>query len=120
MSETVAISVCIPAYEMGGEGANFLRHSLDILMHQSFQDFEVIVADQSSNREIEAVCDKYPKYVRHVRTSHLKHQASANTNAAVDAARGEIIKILFQDEYQEVSKEKSLKELDEEFKDVVG
>ncbi|MDG1143403.1 MAG: glycosyltransferase [Burkholderiales bacterium] len=99
MSETVAISVCIPAYEMGGEGANFLRHSLDILMHQSFQDFEVIVADQSSNREIEVVCDEYPKYVRHVRTSHLEHQASANTNAAVDAARGEIIKILFQDDF---------------------
>ena len=99
MTGLIALSVCIPAYDMGGEGPSFLRHSLDVLIRQDFRDFEIIVADQSSGIEIKAVCSEYSERVRHISTSHLAHQASANTNAAVDAACGEVVKILFQDDF---------------------
>lgn len=99
MSKFPALSICIPAYEMGGYGVSFLRHSLVSLMRQDFEDFEVVVADQSGNTAIKELCAEYSERVRHIHTYHLVRQASANTNAAVEAADGEVIKILFQDDY---------------------
>ena len=48
MTGSKELSICIPAYEMGGQGANFLRYSLDKLMRQDYRDFEVIVVDNNS------------------------------------------------------------------------
>ncbi|MEM7731721.1 MAG: glycosyltransferase [Pseudomonadota bacterium] len=100
MPETPFLSVCIPSYAMGGHGAAYLRQSLDVLSGQSFDDFEVVVADQSEDQEIADLCVEYGALnLRHMRTDQLKRQASANTNAAIDAARGEVVKVLFQDDF---------------------
>lgn len=100
MSSNPYISVCIPAYEMGGRGCEFLDHSLKVLADQDFQDFEVVVADQSEDNAIKDLCADYSGLnVKHIPTGHLKRQASANTNAAVNKSRGAVIKILFQDDF---------------------
>src|SRR6056297_1289966 len=94
------VSVCIPAYEMGGHGCEFLGHSLKVLADQEFQDFEVVVADQSEDNAIKDLCDDYSGInVRYIPTGHLRRQASANTNAAIDNSRGAVIKVLFQDDF---------------------
>ena len=100
MSAAPTISLCIPAYSMGGAGVQYLRHSLDVILKQEFLDFEVIVADQSDDALIRDLCNSLadPR-IRHIDTRHLKRQASANTNAAIDAATGEVVKILFQDDF---------------------
>lgn len=92
------LSICIPAYGMGGQGARYLRQSLDVLAGQSLADFEVVVADQSDDDAVAAVCAGYG-FVRHIWTRDLPRQGSANTNAAMQAARGEVLKILFQDDF---------------------
>ncbi|PHO04202.1 glycosyl transferase [Rhodobacteraceae bacterium 4F10] len=100
------LSVCIPTYEMGGNGARFLEESLQKLDKQEFRDFEVVVSDQSSDTAIQNVCQNWNNRlaVRHVWNRHGKRQASANVNFAMDAASGEILKILFADDYLSDSK----------------
>jgi len=100
MSDTPYISVCIPAYAMGGRGLEFLNHSLKVLSDQDFHAFEVVIADQSEDDAIKNLCDNYSGLnVKHIPTGHLKRQASANTNAAVNNSRGEVVKVLFQDDF---------------------
>ena len=53
------ISVCIPAYEMHGEGSKFLKRSFDVLKEQTFKDFEVVVSDNSEDDAIKNLCREY-------------------------------------------------------------
>jgi glycosyltransferase involved in cell wall biosynthesis len=95
------LSLCIPAYSMGGAGAHFLSESFEILSSQSFDDFEVVVSDQSDDGAVAAVCDAYSDRlcIRHIWNREGKRQASANVNNAMRHAQGELVKILFQDDY---------------------
>ena len=52
------ISICIPTYEMGGYGVEYLNHSLNILSKQTYQDFEIVISDQSENNDIKDLCKK--------------------------------------------------------------
>ena len=108
------ISVCIPVYEQRGLGLGFLRHNLDVLSKQTFKDFEVIVSDDSTyfqQTSMENLCTKYPfvKYVRNKRKGLV-----SNTNNAMLQANGELIKVLFQDDF--LYSENSLQEIADNFK----
>lgn len=109
------ISICIPTYEMHGRGKEYLRHSFDIMCNQTFSDFEVVVSDHSEDDRIASLCEEYSK---HLEISYLKNEedrgnSSANLNNALDNANGEILKVLFQDDY--LYDEKSMEILDETF-----
>ncbi|APG47076.1 glycosyltransferase family 2 protein [Phaeobacter porticola] len=95
-----AITICIPAYAMGGEGASYLADSFDHLCAQSFGDFDVVVSDQSDDQAVAEVCAAYGNRltVTHLWNRDGARQASANVNNAMHHAKGEIIKILFQDD----------------------
>jgi glycosyltransferase involved in cell wall biosynthesis len=95
------ISLCIPAYAMGGKGAGFLAQSFDILTTQTFADFEVVVSDQSDDEAVAEICAGFADRlsIRHIWNRDGKRQASANVNNAMRHASGEIVKILFQDDY---------------------
>jgi len=100
MSRIPKISICIPAYEMHGHGATFLANSFEILRQQTYTDFEVVVADQSNDNSVAETCASFPDLsIRHIWTRDQPRQGSANTNVAIDAAKGEIVKILFQDDF---------------------
>ncbi len=96
-----AISICIPAYEMGGAGATYLDALLASLDRQSFRDFDVVVADQSSDGAVKACCARWSDRMRidWFDNTAAPRSASANVNSALDRAGGEILKILFQDDY---------------------
>jgi len=84
---------------MGGLGAKFLAHSLSMLARQRFDSYEVIVSDQSLNGDMAPICDKAGFPVRWIDARSVALGASTNVNNAMAAARGKIIKILFQDDY---------------------
>lgn len=65
------ISVVIPIHEMKG-GAEFLWKSINSIMGQSFQDYEIIITKAGKMAE--------------------------NTNAGIRKARGELVKILYLDD----------------------
>lgn len=101
MGRGPALSVCIPAYDMNGQGAAFLRPALDSLCKQRFDDFEVVVSDQSDKDDIHALCSSFEDRlsIQHVRNADGLRQGSANCNCAMRHARGRVLKVLFQDDY---------------------
>lgn len=117
MSETKkqkTVSVCISAYEMGGHGAEFLRHNFEIFTKQTFRDFDVVVSDQSKDDAVKKVCDEYADRldIRYFKISE-KATASDNTNNAIQNATGKLIKILFLDDF--LYSEKSLQNIVDNF-----
>lgn len=115
MTETPYISICIPTYDMGGDGAKYLAHSFDHLLTQSFKDFEVVVSDQSDTEGVAQVCTDYSGRlnIRRVDNRTGKRQGSANTNNAMRHARGRVLKILFQDDF--LCREDALAQMAEAF-----
>lgn len=95
------ISICIPSYEMGGLGAEYLEASLKIISAQDFTDFEVIVSDQSNDDAVARVCARYAQkmMIRHIWNLGSRRQASTNINNAIAHATGTILKVLFQDDF---------------------
>ncbi|MHB8652002.1 MAG: DUF5672 family protein [Minisyncoccota bacterium] len=95
------LSICIPTYEMKGYGQEFLRYSFDILLKQTFTDFDVVVSDHSENNEIENLCKEYSKVldIHYFKNTKGRGSSSANINNAIKKATGILIKILFQDDF---------------------
>jgi glycosyltransferase involved in cell wall biosynthesis len=92
------ISICIPTYEMDGEGVRFLSRSLESIATQTFTDYEILVSDHSVADDLETVCRRYAK-VRYLRNPRQRGNSSANLNNAIDHARGGWIKVIFQDDF---------------------
>lgn len=109
------ISICIPTYEMNGKGVEYLNYSFNILYQQTYTDFEVIISDHSISNEIKNLCEDWNKIlnIKYFKNQHKIGISSANINNAISKAKGEIIKILFQDDflYDEYSLETQLKYL---------
>lgn len=95
------LSVCIPAYEMNGHGADYLRFSFQKLVDQDFSCFEIIVSDQSKDQAVFNLCCEWSNRLNilHVWNTDQPRQASSNINHAIEIASGEVIKILFQDDF---------------------
>ncbi|MGV1905406.1 glycosyltransferase family 2 protein [Agrobacterium cavarae] len=94
------LSICIPAYEMNGVGSKYLRESLSWLTRQKAKNFEVVVSDQARDNSISPVCAQFADSLtmRYVRGDEVARNASANVNNAIRHSRGDIVKILFQDD----------------------
>lgn len=106
-----AISVVIPTYQMDG-GIDFLKRSFEMLKKQTFQDFEVIITDDSLNDEVKKFSKKF-KFVKYSKND-VSRGMGGNTNAGIQKATGRLIKILYQDDY--LAHERSLEIISKEFK----
>jgi glycosyltransferase involved in cell wall biosynthesis len=95
------ISICIPTYEMNMLGATFLEQSFIILTKQTFKDFNVIISDHSKDNAIQDLCERYKQFldITYIRNELKRGNSSANINNAIAHADGELIKILFQDDF---------------------
>lgn len=93
------ISVCIPVYEMHGKGVEMLKRCLLSLQNQKFTDFEVVISDDSENLDIWNLLRNYTESLDILYVKNLNKGMAANTNSAIKSARGELIKILYQDDY---------------------
>lgn len=91
------MSVVIPTHEMA-DRVEFFKRCMDSLWNQSFQNFEIVVSDNSDDDVIEDLCyNWYKTGVRYLRNPN-KGMAQ-NTNWGMQNASGEIIKILYMDDY---------------------
>jgi glycosyltransferase involved in cell wall biosynthesis len=84
------LTVGLPVYN----GENYLAESLDALLGQSFDDFELIIADNASTDGTADICRRYVKQDSRVRY-HRQSQnlgLAPNHNFVVDEARGELFK----------------------------
>lgn len=97
----IFFSIVIPAYEMKGRGSFFLNQSISKLHLQTFRNFEVIVSDQSSDREVENICSFWSDKIniKYYRSKALNRSFSSNTNNAIKKCSGKWIKFLCQDDF---------------------
>jgi len=109
------ISICIPTYEMHGEGATLLKRNFEALRTQTFKDFEVVITDNSDENMIKNLCaeEQYAvltiNYVKNPRKGMAQ-----NTNEAIKKAKGDLIKILYMDDF--LAHENALREIADNFK----
>jgi glycosyltransferase involved in cell wall biosynthesis len=95
------ISIAIPCYEMKGVGADMLEYSFVSIEKQNYKDFEVVISDHSVDYKIGELCKKWSKrfLINYCRFEEKRGSAVANTNNSIKMCRGDLIKILYQDDY---------------------
>jgi glycosyltransferase involved in cell wall biosynthesis len=96
------ISICIPTYEMKGLGATFLFVNLSKILSQTYDNYDVIISDHSKDDSILSICNEFADKgvdITYIRNSSMIGNSSANMNEAIKYAKGDIIKIIFQDDF---------------------
>jgi glycosyltransferase involved in cell wall biosynthesis len=95
------VSIAIPVYEMNSMGRDFLDISLKNISNQTYKNIQVVISDHSVNSDIEELCDLYSKNlnVLYLKNTEKRGSSSANLNNAIINCKGQIIKILMQDEF---------------------
>jgi hypothetical protein len=93
-------SIVIPAYESKGRGVEFLNELLESINSQTFQNFEIIISDHSSDSEIEIAASKWNAKlpIRHFYCKNVRGNSSVNMNEGIKKASGKFIKIMHIDD----------------------
>lgn len=83
----VPVSIGMPVFN----GAKYIREALDSLLIQTFYDFELVISDNASTDDTQAICEMYalkdPR-IRYLRASSNRG-ASQNFKLVLDQAKGE-------------------------------
>ena len=96
------VSIAIPTWENNGRGAEFLDDLIRTIEIQTLTDYEIIVSDHSEDNAVKNVVKSYESQginIKHVRNNEKRGNSPANTNAAIELCTGEIVKIMFQDDF---------------------
>jgi len=101
LEKPVLVSIAIPCYEMHGRGVEFLNFSLTKIDQQTYKNIEVIISDHSQDDGIENLCKQWSKSlnIKYLRCKNKRGNSSANLNNALINCTGDLIKILFQDDF---------------------
>jgi glycosyltransferase involved in cell wall biosynthesis len=80
------VSIGMPVYN----GERFLRETLDSLLGQTFEDFELIISDNGSTDGTQTMCREYAARDSRIRyhREEINRGAGWNYNRVVDLARG--------------------------------
>lgn len=91
------VSVGMPVFN----GAHWIKQSIDSLLDQSFQDFEIIVSDNASTDDTDAICRSYAARDNRVRyyRNERNRGAVANYNAVFEYASGRYFKWASSNDY---------------------
>ena len=95
------ISICIPTWEQYGRGVEFLKNNFEHILKQTYKNFNVIISDHSKDDTIKSLCENYSAQfeIKYFKNEHHLGNGPANTNNSIINADGEIIKIIFQDDF---------------------
>ena len=95
------LSIAIPAWESHGRGVEFINDLLRTIEIQTFKDFEVCISDHSLNDEIMNEVKQFEDKFKIVYGKNFDNYGNgpANTNKAISMCSGDIIKVMFQDDF---------------------
>lgn len=110
----------MPTYESFGRGVEFLEVQFGKFIEQTYKDFELIISDHSKNDDIENLCKKYDSLlnISYMRNEKKRGNFTYNTNKAMLRCKGDIIKILYQDDF--LWDKNSLEKIDKAFDENVN
>ncbi len=94
--KNVNVSICIPAYNQ----TVYLRKVLNSIIEQDFNDYEIIITDDTPDDSIKKLIDEFDfqgrlKYFK----NHSALGTPENWNEAIRKAGGEYIKIMHHDDF---------------------
>ena len=97
MNESPKISICIPTYNR----LDFLKLTIELCLKQTFQDFEIVITDNSDNNNSKNYLTQLnePKIRYYKNSNNLGF--TGNFNAVIKRARGSYIKVLMDDDVME-------------------
>lgn len=109
------ISICIPTRKGTHKDDMYLRELFSSISEQTFNDYEVCLSDQSKDDSFLKICEEYSDLflIRYYKNDN-DDGGPSNTNSSIEMAEGEIIKIIFQDDF--FYSPTSLHEIYDEFK----
>ena len=91
-------SIIVPVYK----AEKYISECVDSVLAQTFEDFELILADDGSPDRCPEICDEYAKKDSRIKVIHKENGgASSARNSGIDAACGEYIIFLDSDDYWE-------------------
>lgn len=95
------ISICIPTWEQYDRGVEFLKNNFERLSTQTYKNFNVIISDHSKDDKIKLLCDNYSNQfeIKYFRNDRFLGNGPANTNNCIINSDGDVIKIIFQDDF---------------------
>ncbi len=95
------ISIAIPTWDYRGKGSEFINDLFRTIQIQSHKDFEVCISDHSKEDEVFKEVKQFENKFKIVYSKNDKNigNGPANTNAALDLCTGDIIKVMFQDDF---------------------
>jgi glycosyltransferase involved in cell wall biosynthesis len=91
-----AVSVCLPLYN----GAKYLAKAIESVREQTFQDFELLIANDCSSDDSKAIMESFADKDKRIKVwtneKNLGHYP--NYNACLKQASGQFIKLFAQDD----------------------
>tara|TARA_B100000902_G_scaffold166708_1_gene161537 strand:+ start:154 stop:864 length:711 start_codon:yes stop_codon:yes gene_type:complete len=111
------ISIAIPTWEFNGRGSEYLNDLLRTIQIQSYKDFEVCISDHSVDNEVLKELKQFEGKFKIVynKNENDRGNGPANTNKAIEMCSGDIIKVMFQDDF--FYDTESLEKIQTEFND---
>jgi len=97
------VSIAISTYEANGNGYKLLMYNLNQIFKQDYPEIEVVISDHSKDDKIKDVValfnqkNKYP--IKYFRETENLGNISFNINNAIENCTGDLIKIIFMDDY---------------------
>ena len=90
LSNKPCVSIGLPVYN----GEKFLKETLDSILAQTFEDFELIISDNASTDRTEEICKEYAAKDRRIRYYRNKENLGAgwNNNRVFELCTGEYFK----------------------------
>ena len=96
--ELPLLTVVVTVYNI----KDYLKRSIESVIHQSYQNLEIILVDDGSTDGSGAVCHRYAKMDGRIRVIHKKNGGPAEArNVAIDEAKGEYIAFVDGDDWIE-------------------
>tara|TARA_R100001591_G_scaffold73291_1_gene81267 strand:+ start:97 stop:882 length:786 start_codon:yes stop_codon:yes gene_type:complete len=95
------ISICIPTHDRGEDGPKWMRELLNSIKVQTFQDFDIVVVDESEDATILDTCKEYSDDFEftYINCHHLKDDGiTAKWNVGIDECTGHIVKFMGSDD----------------------
>ena len=93
-------SIVIPTWEQYGKGEFFLTQLLNSILTQTLTDYEIIISDHSVSSQIEEICKKFNHLnIKYFKNVSKRGNSPHNLNYGLSKANGEIIKVMFQDDF---------------------
>lgn len=92
------VSVIVPVYN----GEKWLNRCVDSVLHQTYDNIEIILVDDGSVDNSALICDDYAKKYTNIKTVHQANAGAGNArNRGLDCAMGEYICFVDSDDWIE-------------------